>query len=139
MTDADHPGFSYVINGPDRCYLLMGGDWYSVSNPSDLPVTEPQWEELTIEKVKALAKKGDALTWSDFETYRHEDIGSGLHIYFYEIDKNDCLVIGGGDTKSVPLYIRLALKPYDHAFLDDKAYIDIRTDNIDDFIKEVSD
>lgn len=139
MTDIDHPGFSYVINAPDRCYLLMDGNWYSVSNPSNPPVTEPQWEELTIEKVKELAKKGDALTWSDFEPYRHTDIGAGLHIYFYEIDEKYCLVIGGGDTKSVPLYIRLALKPYDHEFLDDKAYIDIRTGNIDDFINEVND
>ena len=40
-TDADHPGFSYIINGPDRCYLLIDGTWYSVSNPSNPPVTEP--------------------------------------------------------------------------------------------------
>ncbi len=58
MTDTDHPGFSYVINGPDRCYLLIDGNWYSVSNPSNPPVAEPQWETLTIEKVKELAKKG---------------------------------------------------------------------------------
>ncbi|MDE7035207.1 MAG: hypothetical protein K2O74_03030, partial [Eubacteriales bacterium] len=25
MADIDHAGFSYVINGPDRCYLLMDG------------------------------------------------------------------------------------------------------------------
>ena len=37
MTGAGHPGFSYVINGPDRCYLLMDGNWYSVSNPSNPP------------------------------------------------------------------------------------------------------
>lgn len=130
----DHPGFSYVINGPDRYYLLMDGTWYSVSNPSDPPVTEPQWEELTLEKVKEQAKKGDALSWSDFELYRHTDIGSGLYIYFYEIDENYCLVIGGGDTQADPLYIRLVLKPYDHEFSDDEAYIDIRTENVDDFI-----
>ncbi|KAI4447830.1 hypothetical protein C823_002349 [Eubacterium plexicaudatum ASF492] len=134
MTGADHPGFSYVINGPDRCYLLMDGNWYSVSNPSNPPITEPQWEELTIEKVKGLAKKGDALSWSDFEPYRHTDIGSGLYIYFYEIDEKYCLVIGGGDLQAAPLYIRLVLKPYDHEFLDDKAYIEIRTENVDDFI-----
>lgn len=61
MTDTDYPGFSYVINEPDRCYLLMDENWYSVSNLSNPPVTEPQWEKLTIEKVKELAKKGDAL------------------------------------------------------------------------------
>ncbi len=58
MTDIDHPGFSYVINGPDKCYLFMDGNWYQVSSPSDPPVTEPQREKLTIEKVKELAKKG---------------------------------------------------------------------------------
>ncbi len=130
----DHPGFSYIINGPGRCYLLMDGTWYSVSNPSDPPVTEPQWEELTLEKVKELSKKGDALSWSDFELYRHTDIGSGLYIYFYEIDENYCLVIGGGDTQADPQYIRLVLKPYDHEFSDDEAYIDIRTENVDAFI-----
>ena len=134
MIGADHPGFSYVINGPDRCYLLMDGTWYSVSNPSNPPVTEPQWETLTIETVKELAKKGDALSWSDFEPYRHTDIGSGLYIYFYEIDEDYCLVIGGGDQQAAPMYIRLVLKPYDHEFLDDKAYIEIRTENVDDFI-----
>lgn len=134
MADTGHPGFSYVINGPDRCYLLMDGNWYSVSNPSNPPVTEPLWEKLTIEKVKELAKKGGSLSWSDFEPYRHSDIGSGLHIYFYEIDENYCLVVGGGDTQDVPLYIRLVLKPYDHEFLDDKAYIEIRTENVDNFL-----
>ena len=116
MAGTDHSGFSYVMNGPNRCYLLMDGNWYSVSNPSDPPVTEPQWEELTIEKVKELAKKGDALSWSDFEPYRHIDIGSGLYIYYYEIDEKYCLVIGGGDIQDAPLYIRLVLKPYDHEF-----------------------
>lgn len=134
MTDVDYLSFSYVINGSDRCYLLMDGNWYSVSNPSNPPVTEPQWEKLTIEKVKELAKKGDSLSWSDFEQYRHTDIGSGLYIYFYEIDENYCLVIGGGDKQAAPMYIRLVLKPYDHEFLDDKAYIEIRTDNVNDFI-----
>lgn len=32
--------FSYIINGPNDCYLLMEGEWYSVRNPSDPPVME---------------------------------------------------------------------------------------------------
>jgi hypothetical protein len=28
-------GVSYVINGPDDCYLLFEGEWYVVSNPTD--------------------------------------------------------------------------------------------------------
>lgn len=41
LTEGDCPGFSYVINGPEDCYLLIEGNWYSVSNPSDPPVREP--------------------------------------------------------------------------------------------------
>lgn len=41
LTEGNYPGFSYVINGPEDCYLLIEGIWYSVSNPSDPPVTEP--------------------------------------------------------------------------------------------------
>lgn len=42
LTEGDYPGFSYVINGPDDCYLLIEGYWYSVSNPSTPPVTVPE-------------------------------------------------------------------------------------------------
>ncbi len=41
VTGAEFPGFSYVILGPEECYLYAGGAWYSVSNPSDPPVGEP--------------------------------------------------------------------------------------------------
>ncbi|MCM1150329.1 MAG: hypothetical protein NC319_09650 [Butyricicoccus sp.] len=36
------PGFSYVKNGPDDCWLLIEGCWFSVSNPSYPPVSEPE-------------------------------------------------------------------------------------------------
>ncbi len=38
LTEGDYPGFSYVINGEEDCYLLINSEWYSVSNPSDPPV-----------------------------------------------------------------------------------------------------
>lgn len=41
LTEGDDPGFSYVISGPNQCYLLIEGTWYSVLNPSNPPVTEP--------------------------------------------------------------------------------------------------
>lgn len=41
LTEGDYPGFSYVKNGADGCYLHIEGQWYSVSNPSDPPATEP--------------------------------------------------------------------------------------------------
>ena len=32
LTEGYYPGFSYVICGPDDCYLLIEGYWYSVTN-----------------------------------------------------------------------------------------------------------
>lgn len=123
-----HPDFSYVINGTDNCYLSADGNWYSVSNPSNPPLTEPKGEKLTLEKIKELAKIGEALSWSDFGQYDHEDIGSGLYIYRYDIDEHYILLIGGGNTRTAPEYIRLVLKA------DNSEFIDIRTENIDAFI-----
>lgn len=40
MTEGDYPGFSYIINGKNECYLLIEGEWYYVLNPSDPPVVE---------------------------------------------------------------------------------------------------
>ena len=31
--------FSYVINGPDKCYLLIEDCWYVVKNPSRPPIS----------------------------------------------------------------------------------------------------
>ena len=70
FTEGGFPGFSYVINGTDDCYLLIEGYWFSVKNPSNPPVTEP----LTFAVVKQLSEKGEALSWSDFEQYKHTDI-----------------------------------------------------------------
>lgn len=36
----DGGNFSYVKNSPDKCYLLVNGDWYFVKNPSDPPEYE---------------------------------------------------------------------------------------------------
>lgn len=42
LTEKECPEFSYYICGPDSCYLLIEGNWYSVSNPSAPPVTAPE-------------------------------------------------------------------------------------------------
>lgn len=41
LTEGYYPGFSYVSCGPDDCYLLIEGYWYSVTNPSDPPTASP--------------------------------------------------------------------------------------------------
>lgn len=134
LTEGGYPGFSYVINGTEDCYLLIEGYWFSVKNPSDPPIMEPHKEQLSLAEVRQLAEKGEDLSWDDFEQYSYREIGSGLHIFRYDIDEKYCLVIGGRGTQTPPMYIRLVCKADDSEFIDDGVYIDIRTENVDDFI-----
>lgn len=41
LTGGEWPGFSYVINSENDCYIQSEGNWFTVTNPSDPPVTEP--------------------------------------------------------------------------------------------------
>lgn len=86
--------------------------------------------KLTIEKIRALSGKGKELSWSDFEQYPHEDIGSGLYIFRYDIDENYYLSVGGGSLESSPEYILLVSKA------DENVSVDIRTGDIDEFINK---
>ena len=57
LTEGDYPGFSYIINGADNCYLLIEGYWYSVENPSNPPVeihegTETRWVRIPMVMVE---------------------------------------------------------------------------------------
>lgn len=54
-----------------------------------------------------LTVKGDKLSWGDFAPYACEDVGSGLYIRRYEIDKIFSVYVGGGDLTSEPMYIYL--------------------------------
>lgn len=72
------------------------------TTPEDL-LNQP----LTMEKLKALVSaKGKELTWSDFEQFEGQDIGSGLYIMEYPIDAAFRLVVGGVPNEK-PWYIRL--------------------------------
>ena len=72
--------------------------------------TEMQKPLITINDITRLSKKGDALTWSDFEKYKHTDVGSGLYVWEFEIDKcNAKLKIGGGNLEEKPDYIKITM------------------------------
>ncbi len=88
-------------------------------------------EKLTLERVIELSEKGEELTWSDFAQYESIETGSGLYILLYEIDDNFDLWIGGVPTDT-PMYIRLAMRS------NPDTYIDIRTDNVAEFIENVT-
>lgn len=83
-------------------------------------------KQMTIDDVKELAKKGDALDWSDFEEYKGEDVGSGLYILEFELENGFFLRVGGVPDRK-PDYIEFSRK-YGEG-------IDIRTEDIDAYLK----
>lgn len=110
--------------------------------------------QLTLDTVTALSEKGNDLSWADFEQYLHEDVGSGLYIWHFEIDEIFSLSVGGGSLESSPMYIYL--QAYDRAALhqskpwhvnqqeqdDDKAKdiidkIDIRNEDVWAFVERI--
>lgn len=85
------------------------GTYVSVEEPSqENGAVSGQVEQkaLTREKVLELAGRTD-LSWKDFEDYSSEDIGSGLLILAYQIDKDFSLLIGGRSADQELMYIRL--------------------------------
>ncbi len=84
--------------------------------------------KLTLDDVILLSKKGDALTWSDFERYQGDDVGSGLYIMRYEIDELFDVLVGGVPDET-PMYIKLRVNN------EAEDSIDIRTENVSTFIE----
>ena len=101
----------------------------AVELPTGDVVTDVAVPNLTMRTLKSLVERyGEDMTWSTFDTYYSEDIGSGLYILRYPIDTDYSLWIGGAGEGEPPMYIRLVSEH------DTDNYIDIRTESIDDFI-----
>ena len=96
-----------------------------ISLDSDTAPIETQ--KLTLDDVVLLAQKGDALTWSDFEPYQGQEIGSGLYIMRYRINELFEVWVGGVPDET-PMYIYLRVNNK----ADDR--IDIRTEDVPAFI-----
>ena len=73
----------------------------------------------------SLSKKGDALTWSDFEKYEHTDIGDGSYIWEFAIKNfspNTKLLVCGSSLKEKPEQIKL--------IMGTGAEVDVRKDDL---------
>ncbi|MCM1314698.1 MAG: hypothetical protein NC205_01105 [Prevotella sp.] len=88
---------------------------------------------LTADDVIRLSEKENSLRWSDFDEYSYYETGSGLCIRVYEINEKLSLWIGGGGT-----YDNDLMAFYFYLKTDDGNYIDIRTDDVKNFIKKHS-
>ncbi len=88
---------------------------------------------LQLSDVTALSGKGEALSWADFEQYNCIETGSGLYIRLYPIDEMFTLSIGGAGPESEPMYIYLSAKD------GTDEYIDIRTGDVEEYIRQHQD
>ncbi len=92
-------------------------------------VTKPR-EVLTLDTIRKLSEKGEALSWADFEAFDYVETGSGLYIRRYETDDPlFALSIGGTSLENEPMYIYLT------ANTGTEACMDIRTGAVDAFIE----
>lgn len=81
---------------------------------------------LTLDDVRLLAQKGEALSWTDFDPYRGSETGPGT--WQYVIDSLFDVLVGGDASDTGPEYVRLRNR-------DINAWVDIRTDDIENFIR----
>lgn len=111
---------TYQIN--DRMlYITLVGALY---NNNDRTI-------LTLDDIKALVnKKGEELMYDDFKDFVQLEVGSGMFIFRYPIDNDFYLLLGTQNQNEKPMYIRLM------TYENRDNYIDIRTEDIDKFIKK---
>lgn len=101
----------------------------STSSTIKPPANIVNVRKLALQDVIELSKKGDELTYKgDLERYLHYDIGSGVMIYYYEIDEMFALFIGNISVDGKPGYMHL--KAYDGS----GEMIDIRESDVEAFI-----
>lgn len=137
ITTKDGVRHTFANNG--NAYLVIDGesydsgyDWLSSweykKGNSFLPATFSTGDKplLTIDELKTIAQKGDAISWEDFAAYDGRDVGFGLYIMLYPMEEPYYVTVGGVPEKT-PIYIRLCSTKTEH-------YIDIREESIDDFI-----
>ena len=83
---------------------------------------------LTLDDVRMLAEKGDALGWDDLALYDFKVTGSGLYIRSYPIDSRYDLLVGATRETAEPIYYKLRDKKTDRS-------IDIRDGDVDAFLR----
>ena len=88
---------------------------------------------LSLNDVIMLSKKGEDLSWKDFERFSYVETGSGLYIRVYEINPVFSVWIGGGSLNTKPMYIKLRINK------EPEDSIDIRTEDVAAFISKHKD
>lgn len=139
MTD----GSTHTVGNNGNVYLVIDGEhyeapyswlstWENSFSEGNEPIPEQYFtRQLTLEDVLELAGKGEDLVWGDLNDFSYEETGFGLYIRAYQIDDDFYLMAGGRHPSQElkPMYIRLVSKA------DPDLYIDIRRENVPEFIQ----
>jgi beta-lactamase regulating signal transducer with metallopeptidase domain len=88
--------------------------------------------DITLDEVRALAAKGDALLMEDFLPYSGTEVGFGLYILHFTVEGGYSLLVGNGGTRGKPMYALLRTPGFEEE-------IDIRGTDIDEFINRYYD
>lgn len=104
-----------------------------ILNEEHNETAEAETRPLTLADVINLSKKGDSLTWSDFEPFEGKDVGSGLYIMHYEINEEYSVTVGGVPYEA-PWYINLVR----NSGTENEEAIDIRTEDVLAFLSKAS-
>lgn len=122
------PGHSLDIVQPHFGYTSVTET--SESEQDTQPVFTTGTKQLTLDDVIRLSSKGEDLVWEDLSDFKGVETGSGLYIVTYKIDENYELMVGGTGAVGKPMYAHLI-------YVDDE-YVDIMTEDAEDFISEHS-
>ncbi len=114
-----------------ECMIVVRAAFYETDVPDTMEGDGQKVCRLTLEDVRTLSQKGEALSWNDFAGYEGREIGSGLYIMQYVIDDVFDVLVGGPSPEEEPWYIYLRNR-------DINAWVDIRTDDIEEFINDHS-
>ena len=121
-------------------WLAEGSDNFVFVNLTDGAVF--QYREgkprMTLDDVRTLAQKGEALTWEDLLVYDGEDVGSG-YIRHFPIDEQYLLSVSDGKRTGTPQKVILMRADDDGIYRSGAGFsIDIRTDDVEAFLSRPS-
>ena len=129
--------FRVSDDGETLVWLAEGSDNFVFVTLADGAVFRYRQSKprMTLDDVRALAQKGEALTWEDLLVFEGEDIGSGMYIYRFPINANYCLEASDGKLTGTPPSVMLVAADGDGTFRPAPGlWIDIRTDDVDAFL-----
>lgn len=110
------------------CFFLLTACCGAASPLPNSPSVENTLQPLTLDDVRTLAEKGDALNLRDLAGFSHTDIGSGMYVFRFPIDGTYELLVSAADPEDKPISILLQRA--------DGASIDIRTDGLETFLAD---